>query len=135
MAEDFKTITGKEYKDATVTRVEADGIVLRSKTGISKVYFAELPKDIQEKFRYAQTTPTAVQREREPSELEAKKDGPGQTHRGGKVVVVGTGSGHRQVDGSGSVLVLGQSAGSMKLFIAGIVLLLAVVLAIVRRRF
>ena len=49
MAEDFKTITGKEYKDATVTRVEADGIVLRSKTGISKVYFAELPKDIQEK--------------------------------------------------------------------------------------
>ena len=53
MAEDFKTITGKEYKDATVTRVEADGIVLRSKTGISKVYFAELPKDIQEKSTMA----------------------------------------------------------------------------------
>jgi hypothetical protein len=26
---------------------QADGIVLRTKTGISKVYFAELPKDVQ----------------------------------------------------------------------------------------
>src|SRR4030095_10721402 len=30
-AEDFKTITGKEYKDVTVTRVEPDGIILRTK--------------------------------------------------------------------------------------------------------
>jgi hypothetical protein len=78
LAEDFKTIAGKEYKDATIIRVEGDGIELRSRTGISKVYFAELPKDIQEKFHYAQTTPIVVQREREPGELEAKKDGPGQ---------------------------------------------------------
>jgi hypothetical protein len=52
LAEDFKTINGKEYKDATVSRVEADGIVLRTKSGISKVYFVELPKDVQEKFHY-----------------------------------------------------------------------------------
>ncbi len=51
-ADDFKTINGKEYKDATVSRVEADGIVLKSKSGISKVYFTELPKDIQERFHY-----------------------------------------------------------------------------------
>ena len=51
-ADDFKTITGKEYKNATVTRVEPDGIVLTSKAGISKVYFAELPKDVQERFGY-----------------------------------------------------------------------------------
>jgi hypothetical protein len=36
LAEDFKTINGKEYTNATVSRVEADGIVLRTKTGISK---------------------------------------------------------------------------------------------------
>jgi hypothetical protein len=48
LAEDFKTINGKVYKDATIIRVEADGIVLRSKTGISKIYFIELPKDVQE---------------------------------------------------------------------------------------
>jgi hypothetical protein len=42
LAEDFKTINGKIYKDATISRVEADGIVLRTKTGISKVYFIEL---------------------------------------------------------------------------------------------
>ena len=50
LAEDFKTIEGKEYKDVTVSRVEPDGIVLTTKTGISKVYFVELPKDLQERF-------------------------------------------------------------------------------------
>ena len=55
LAKDFKTIAGKEYKDVTITRAEGDGIVLKSKTGISKVYFSELPKDVQEKFHYAQS--------------------------------------------------------------------------------
>jgi len=50
LAEDFKTIEGKEYKDVTVSRVEPDGLVLTTKTGISKVYFVELPKDVQERF-------------------------------------------------------------------------------------
>jgi hypothetical protein len=58
LAEDFKTINGKEYKNATISRVEADGIVLRTKTGISKVYFAELPKDVQERLHYGSVTPT-----------------------------------------------------------------------------
>jgi ATP-dependent helicase YprA (DUF1998 family) len=31
-AEDFKTINGKEYKDATVTEVEPDGIVVKTKS-------------------------------------------------------------------------------------------------------
>src|SRR5262245_23628353 len=52
LAEDFKTVSGKMYKDATISHVEADGIVLRTKTGISKVYFVELPKDVQERFHY-----------------------------------------------------------------------------------
>jgi len=44
LADDFKTIGGKEYKNAKVSRVEPDGIVLVTKSGISKVYFTELPK-------------------------------------------------------------------------------------------
>ena len=51
-ADDFKTVAGKEYKDVTVSRVEPDGILLTGKSGISKVYFAELPKDVQERFGY-----------------------------------------------------------------------------------
>ena len=58
LAEDFKTISGKIYKDATISRVEADGIVLRTKTGITKVYFVELPKDVQERFHYGSAAPT-----------------------------------------------------------------------------
>jgi hypothetical protein len=58
LADDFKTINGKEYKDATVSRVDADGIVIKTKTGISKIYFVELPKDVQERFHYGSATPT-----------------------------------------------------------------------------
>ena len=58
VAEDFKTVSGKIYKDATVSHVEADGIVLRTKTGISKVYFVELPKDVQDRFHYGSAAPT-----------------------------------------------------------------------------
>ena len=50
LAGDFKTINGKEYKKVTVSRVEPDGIVLRTISGIWKVYFGELPKEIQERF-------------------------------------------------------------------------------------
>jgi hypothetical protein len=53
LSEDFKTASGKVYKDATVSRIEGDGIVLRTETGISKVYFTELPQDVQERFHWA----------------------------------------------------------------------------------
>ena len=52
LSEDFKTVNGKEYKDATVTRVDPDGIAVKTKSGIAKVYFTELPKDVQEHFHY-----------------------------------------------------------------------------------
>ena len=53
LAEDFKLINGKVYKNATITHTEADGIVLRTKTGISKVYFTELSQEVQERFHWA----------------------------------------------------------------------------------
>jgi hypothetical protein len=51
-ADDFKTLNGKEYKAATLTRIEPDGIVVKTKSGIAKLYFTELPKDVQERFHY-----------------------------------------------------------------------------------
>ena len=51
-ADDFKTLSGKEYKNATVSRVEPDGIVLKTKSGVTKIYFSELPKEVQERFHY-----------------------------------------------------------------------------------
>jgi len=55
LADDFKTINGKEFKNAKVSRVEPDGIVLITTSGIVKVYFVELPKDVQERFHYDPT--------------------------------------------------------------------------------
>ena len=57
LSEDFKTTKGKIYKDATVSRIEADGIELKTKTGISKVYFTELSKDVQERFHWEKPEP------------------------------------------------------------------------------
>jgi len=63
LADDFKTIDGKEYKNVKVRRVEPDGIVLSSKSGISKVYFTELPKEVQERFHYGPENATAQAKE------------------------------------------------------------------------
>ena len=52
LGDDFKAINGKEYKNVKVSRVEPDGIVLVSSSGISKVYFTELPKEVPERFQY-----------------------------------------------------------------------------------
>ncbi|PYJ10151.1 MAG: hypothetical protein DME93_11840, partial [Verrucomicrobia bacterium] len=52
LADDFKTNAGKEYKNVTVSRVEPDGVIVTGKSGISKIYFTELPKDVQQRFGY-----------------------------------------------------------------------------------
>jgi hypothetical protein len=44
-----------------VTRLEPDGIVVKSKSGISKVYFVELPKEVQERFHYNPEKAAAAQ--------------------------------------------------------------------------
>ena len=62
-SEDFKTVNGKEFKNATITRVEPDGIVVKTKSGMSKVYFAELPKEVQERFHYDPQKATAFSAE------------------------------------------------------------------------
>jgi len=67
LADDFKAIDGKEYKNVTVSRVEPDGITLMSKSGISKVYFTELPKEVQERFHYDAAQATAYSTEQAAS--------------------------------------------------------------------
>src|SRR5947199_1195965 len=71
-ADDFKTIDGKEYKNVKVSRVEPDGIVLTSKSGISKVYFVELPKEVQKRFGY---DPTALQKSEELQPKQTRQTG------------------------------------------------------------
>ncbi len=53
-------MNGKEYKNATITRVEPDGVVLKHKSGVSKVYFADLPKEVQERFHYDSAKATQI---------------------------------------------------------------------------
>jgi len=74
LADDFKTINRKEYKNTTVSHVEADGIVLRTESGISKVYFVELPKEVQKRFHYDPAKVVAAQREAEEVALQSKQD-------------------------------------------------------------
>jgi hypothetical protein len=117
LAEDFQTINGKVFKDATITRVEADGIMLRTKTGISKIYFVELPKDVRERFHYQPPKPVAAQRERQPMKVEAKKDE------------------SRKTDEGGWVRALLLSGVFLRVLVFGTLIITAVVIAIVRSRY
>src|SRR5437762_4403042 len=72
-ADDFKAIDGKEYKNVTVSRVEPDGIMLTSSSGISKVYFTELPKEIQERFHYDPAKAAAYTSQKTANQKEFQK--------------------------------------------------------------
>jgi thioredoxin 1 len=78
LGDDFKLINGREYKDATVSRVEPDGIVLRTKSGIAKVYFVELPKEDQERFHYNPATASASSAQQTVTQATTASAGRGQ---------------------------------------------------------
>jgi hypothetical protein len=52
LADDIKTINGKEYKNATVSRVEPDGIIVKFSGGLVKISFTELSEELKEKYHY-----------------------------------------------------------------------------------
>jgi hypothetical protein len=52
LADDFKTTDGKEYKNAKVSRVEPDGIVITFSGGIVKIPFTRLSEELQRKYSY-----------------------------------------------------------------------------------
>jgi hypothetical protein len=89
--------------------------VIRTKTGISKIYFVELPKDVQERFLPSPAKTVAAQRERQPIKVEAKQDESPKT------------------DGGGLPTGLLISAGFIRLFFAvASVIITGVVLAFIR---
>jgi len=118
LAEDFKTVRGKLYKDATIIRVESDGIVLKTKTGISKVYFVELPNDVRERFHPSPAKTAAAQRQREPIKLDSDLRS--------ETPLTLLGKGWAAVMANPTAVVI---------FVAGTIIIAGVVFAIVRRRF
>ena len=48
---DIVTTTGKSYSDVIVQRVEPDGISIKHSAGIVKLFVAELPPDVLEKYK------------------------------------------------------------------------------------
>ena len=58
-AEDFTTIEGKKYEGVTVSRVEPDGLMVVTDSGIAKIPFARLPEDVQKKYGYDPKTAAA----------------------------------------------------------------------------
>jgi hypothetical protein len=95
LADDFKTMDGKEYKDATVSRVEPDGIVVKTKSGISKLYFVQLPKEVQQRFNYDSQTASAY------SAQQAAQYEVYQKQQGGPALSLVGSVGYRTTDDSG----------------------------------
>ena len=63
-AEDFTTIDGKKLEGVTVTRVEPDGIVVMTDSGIEKVAFARLPVEVQKKYGFDPAKAAQFQQQR-----------------------------------------------------------------------
>ena len=51
-AEDFTTIEGKKYEGVTISRVEPDGLMIMTDSGIEKIAFGRLPADVQKRFGF-----------------------------------------------------------------------------------
>jgi hypothetical protein len=51
-AEDFTLNGGTKYKNVQIRRVEPDGLVITTTYGIIKLFFTDLPKEVQEKYHY-----------------------------------------------------------------------------------
>jgi hypothetical protein len=52
LADDLQTINGKKYKNATVTRIEPDGVVIKFSAGIVKIPFTDLSEELRRKYNY-----------------------------------------------------------------------------------
>ena len=52
LADDFILTDGTQYKNVKISRVEPDGIVVATGYGVVKLFFEELPKEVQEKYHY-----------------------------------------------------------------------------------
>lgn len=62
-AEDFTTTDGKKFEGVTVTRIEADGIVVTTDSGIAKLFFTNLPEDVQKKYGFDPVKAAQVQQQ------------------------------------------------------------------------
>ena len=67
-AEDLKTQSGRTYKNATITRVEADGLVITYKFGIVKVAFQNIAAESREAFNPQKAAELAEKTQREQEE-------------------------------------------------------------------
>src|SRR5438093_731976 len=119
----FRTWFSIDPQPASVRQtmnIRSDVIMLRTKIGISKVYFIELPKEVQERFHYGPATPIAAHRQSRPITLEAKQDAPRQANDRGWV---------------GAMMADPATFGRMlKIFVTVAVIITGVVLAIIRAR-
>jgi hypothetical protein len=59
LADDFKLTDGREYKGVTVSRAEPDGLVVVTDSGIEKLPFNLLPKEVQQKYNFNPQTAAA----------------------------------------------------------------------------
>lgn len=82
LADDFKTIKGKEYKNAKVSRVEPDGLVITFSGGIVKIPFTELSSEDQKKYGYDPQAATDFQQKQYQADvIRARELGEAQQKR------------------------------------------------------
>jgi len=72
-SEDITDLAGKTYVHAELVLVEPDGLTLKHDGGLSKVYFGELPEEIQKKHGYKPEKAEAFRKQQQLSQKEHEK--------------------------------------------------------------
>ena len=70
---DFKTVSGKVYKNAKISKVAGDYISISHQEGLSRIYFNDIPKELSTKLGLSKATARAAEKEREEANLSLKK--------------------------------------------------------------
>lgn len=72
-AEDLTLPNGKKFTNYRVTRVEPNGLTLTHSDGITKVFFWELPKELQTRYGYDPATAAAYHQQSRAQQAEVMR--------------------------------------------------------------
>jgi hypothetical protein len=69
---DFTTTDGEVTKNATIKRVEPDGVVITYTDGVKKIHFFDLPAEVAQKYGYDPIVSSQFRRNQQSSEITAQ---------------------------------------------------------------
>jgi len=102
-AAEFTTLDGEHYTDATIKRVDPDGLLVTYPDGVVKIKFKNLPKEFGEKYGYDPTREDSFLVEKRSHDLAAYQEVVRLQNHGADTITPTTSSDANSLKGSTSI--------------------------------